>query len=137
MKSTLVPGVSKTTGIIVDEGRTISFMGEQCRVYATLHLVKDIEATCRNLLLEHLDPGEDSVGRRIELDHLAPTLMGMPVEITATVAEVKDRFVTFDVNVRDSIEPTARGKHVRFVVNVAATAERLKRKAAKVSVGGQ
>jgi fluoroacetyl-CoA thioesterase len=137
MKSSLAAGVSRSTRIIVDEARTISFMGEECRVYAMLHLVKDIEAVCRNLLLDHLDPGEDSVGKRIELDHLAPTLMGMPVEIAATVAEVKGREVAFDVNVRDSIEPTARGKHVWFVVDVAATAERLKRKAAKVKMGGQ
>ncbi len=61
-------------------------MGEKARVYATPMLVRDIEIACRNLLLDHLDPGEDSVGTRVELDHLAATLMGMKVELTATIS---------------------------------------------------
>ena len=56
-------------------------MGEKARVYATPMLVRDIEIACRDLLLEHLDAGEDSVGTRVELDHLAATLMGMKVEL--------------------------------------------------------
>ena len=64
-------------------------MGEDARVYATPMLVRDIEVTCRELLLEHLDPGEDSVGTRVEIDHLAATLLGMKVTINATLAELK------------------------------------------------
>ena len=41
-------------------------MGEKARVYATPMLVRDIEIACRELLLEHLDAGEDSVGTRVE-----------------------------------------------------------------------
>ena len=43
-------------------------MGEQARVYATPMLVRDIEIACRELLLQHLDAGEDSVGTRVELE---------------------------------------------------------------------
>jgi predicted thioesterase len=35
----------------VDRERTIDFMGEKARVYATPMLVRDIEVACRNLLL--------------------------------------------------------------------------------------
>lgn len=131
MKDTLAAGVSKTARIIVDKSRTIDFMGEDCRVYATPELVRDIEMTCRALLLEHLDAGEDSVGTRVEVDHLAPTLLNMWVDLTVTVANVEGRAVSFEISGRDPVDQIARGKHNRFVVDVAKTAERLKGKAAK------
>src|SRR6476659_1092956 len=116
MKSSLTVGLSATTRIAIDRARTIDFMGEKARVYATPMLVRDIEVACRELLLAHLDPGEDSVGTRIELDHLAATLMGMPVTITVTIVEVKGRAVTLEVAGRDSVDAICRGKHQRFVV---------------------
>ncbi len=118
----------------VDRERTIDFMGEKARVYATPMLVRDIEIACRELLLKHLDPGEDSVGTRVEFDHMAATLMGMKVELTLTIAEVKGRAVTFDVTGRDSLEPICRGHHQRFVVDVGKTEERLAAKAQKAGL---
>src|SRR6201991_1696914 len=79
MKDSLRPGVTAVKRITVDRDRTISFMGEEARVYATPRLVSDMEFTCRNLLVEHCDPGEDSVGAEITLRHLAPTLAGSTV----------------------------------------------------------
>ena len=119
----------------MDKDRTIDFMGEDCRVYATPELVRDIEMTCRDLLSEHLDPGEDSVGTRIELDHTAPTMIGMWTEVTVNVTAIDGRAVTFDVTVADEVEQTAKGKHNRFIVDIAKTADRLKAKAAKAKEG--
>jgi fluoroacetyl-CoA thioesterase len=131
MKPSLRPGLSKVNCIVVDSNRTIAFMGEERRVYATPSLVRDIEHTCRDLLMEHADPGEDSVGMEISVRHAAPTLMGMQVEITATVAAVENRKVTFAISAKDEIEPISTGTHTRFVVDVGKTHERLKAKAAK------
>ena len=64
MKASLAAGVTSTVELTVDRERTIDFMGEKARVYATPMLVRDIEVACRELLLAHLDPGEDSVGTR-------------------------------------------------------------------------
>jgi len=129
MKTTLQAGVSGSVTVDVDRDRTIDFMGEQARVYATPMLVRDIEIACRNLLLQHLDAGEDSVGTRVELDHLAATLMGMKVELTVSIAEVQGRAVTFAVTGRDSIEAICRGRHNRFIVDVKKTESRLAAKA--------
>ncbi|NCF10942.1 MAG: LysR family transcriptional regulator [Gammaproteobacteria bacterium] len=134
MKESLTAGLETTARIDIDAARTIDFMGDDGRVYATPELVRDIEMTCRDLLLEHLDPGEDSVGTRVEIDHVGATLMGMWVEISVTVSAVNGRAVSFDVTARDAIEEVARGKHNRFVVDVAKTAERLKGKAAKAGL---
>jgi predicted thioesterase len=133
MKPTLQPGLTAEASFEVDRERTIDFMGEAARVYATPMLVRDIEITCRNLLLQHLDAGEDSVGTRVEIDHIGATLLGMTVTLTVRVAEVKGRGVVFEIEGRDAIEPIVRGKHSRFVVDVAKTAQRLAAKAAKAA----
>jgi len=131
MKDSLQPGVSKVRRIVVDGNRTISFMGEQGRVYATPELCRDIEYTCREALLDHLQAGEDSVGLEIMVRHTAPTLPGMAVEITATVAAVEGRKVSFTVAAKDELEPIGEGKHIRFIVDKEKTYERLRAKAAK------
>jgi predicted thioesterase len=136
VKASLAPGLVARAAFDVDAARTIDFMGEDARVYATPMLVRDIEVACRNLLLEHLDPGEDSVGTRVEIDHVGATLLGMPVELTVRIAAVEGRAVTFEVEGRDSVEPIVRGRHGRFVVDVAKTAQRLAAKAQKAGAAG-
>ena len=131
MKPSLRTGTQRVTRLVVERDRTISFMGEEGRVYATPSLIHDVEHTCRDLILEHADPGEDSVGMEVALRHLAPTLLGMEVEIAVTVSAVDGRKVAFDVLVKDELEPISTGTHTRFVVAVAKTFERLKAKAAK------
>ena len=54
MKSTLQAGVAAQSTISVDRTRTIDFMGEKARVYATPMLVRDIEMACRELLRDPL-----------------------------------------------------------------------------------
>jgi fluoroacetyl-CoA thioesterase len=131
MKPSLQPGVSRVNRIIVDRDRTIGFMGEEARVYATPRLIGDIEYTCRDLILEHADPGEDSVGTEVAVKHLAPSLLGMTVEITVRVTAVEGRKITFEVAAKDELDDVSRGTHTRFVVEVAKTIARLKAKAAK------
>jgi|SRR5215831_1707984 predicted thioesterase len=136
MKGSLRPGLQRVSSIEVDRDRTIGFMGEEGRVYSTPRLVLDIEMTCRQLLLEHLDAGEDSVGTEIAIKHLAPTLPGMSVEITATVTAVDGRKITFEVSAKDALDPISTGTHGRFVVDVNKTIERLKAKDARRSGSG-
>ncbi|MBI5275853.1 MAG: LysR family transcriptional regulator [Burkholderiales bacterium] len=134
MKPTLQPGVTTTARFEVTRDRTIDFMGEKARVYATPMLVRDVEVACRELLLQHLDAGEDSVGTRVEIDHTAASLQGMPVELVVTIQEVKGRAVVFAVEGRDSVEPICRATHHRFVVDVKKTEERLLAKAQKAGL---
>ena len=133
MKDSLRAGVSTINRIQVDRDRTIGFMGEEGRVYGTPYLVRDIEMTCRQLILDHGDAGEDSVGTDVSIKHLAPTLLGMSAEITATVKTVEGRKITFEVSAKDDLDQICTGTHGRFVVDVAKTVERLKAKAAKAA----
>jgi len=130
MKSTEAAALSASREFTVDRERTIDFMGEDARVYATPMLVRDIEVTCRDLLAAHVEPGEDSVGTRIEIDHLAPTLLGMKVRIAAKAVEIKGRAVVFEIEATDGKDTICRGRHSRFVVDVEQTKKRLKQKQA-------
>ena len=109
-------------------------MGKEGAVYATPRMVSDVEYTCRDMLLEHLDAGEDSVGAHVSIDHLAPTPIGLAVTIEVRVAEVDRRKVVFEFSVKDPLEEVGRGRHVRFVVETAKTRERLAAKRAKAGL---
>ena len=130
MKTTNASTLNATREFTIDRERTVDFMGEDARVYATPMLVRDIEVTCRDLLAAHVEPGEDSVGTRIEIDHLAPTLLGMKVRIAAKAVEIKGRAVVFEIEASDGKDTICRGRHSRFVVDVEQTKKRLKQKQA-------
>lgn len=134
MKASLKAGLATAKQMVVDESRCIGFMGKEGMVYATPRMVSDVEYTCRDFLLEHLDPGEDSVGAHVSIDHLAATPLGLPVSIDVRIAEVDRRKVTFEFSVRDPVEECGRGRHVRFVVDTAKTRERLAAKRAKAGL---
>lgn len=134
MKSTLQVGLASTKRVMIDEEHCIGFMGKEGMVYATPRMVLDVEFTCRNLLLEHLDEGEDSVGAHVSIDHLAATPLGLEVTIDVKIVDLDRRRVTFEFSVRDPIEECGRGKHVRFVADKAKSFERIKAKRAKAGL---
>jgi predicted thioesterase len=67
----------------------------------------------------------------VAVKHLAPTLMGMTVEVTVRVTAVEGRKVLFEATVKDDLDDVGAGTHTRFVVDKAKTFERLKAKAAR------
>ncbi len=133
MKPTLAVGLKALKTVEIDESRCIGFMGKEAAVYATPHMVSDVEYACRNMLLAHLDEGEDSVGAHVSIDHLAPTPLGLQVSIEMQISAVDRRKVVFSFSVKD-IEEVGRGTHVRFVVETAKTRERLAAKRAKAGL---
>ena len=133
MKSGLKAGAESTSRVTVDKPRTVDFLGENLRVYATPELVRDFEVTCRQFLLEFCDPGEDSVGTGISVSHAGATLLGMNVDITITVKAVDGRKVTFELLARDGGEEISRGEHGRFVVDVEKLRARVAAKAKQTS----
>gem|GEM_PF-144066 len=131
MRPTLIAGLSASHRIEIDPARTIDFLGETLRVYATPELVRDFETVCRELILAHTDPGEDSVGTGIAISHGGATLCGMHVDITVTVSKIEGRLVTFELRANDAIEEISRGSHSRFVVEIEKLRKKVAEKAAK------
>jgi fluoroacetyl-CoA thioesterase len=133
MKTGLTSGVGASSTITVDRARTIDFLGEQLRVYATPELVRDFEIACRTLLGRFCEANEDSVGTAVNLTHSGATLLGMSVQMDVKVMRVDGRTVTYAISARDGVEEIAAGEHSRVIVDVnrlrakvAAKAEKLR-----------
>ncbi|HJW57797.1 MAG TPA: thioesterase family protein [Burkholderiaceae bacterium] len=131
MKDTLKAGLTATRQITIDKPRTVDFLGEELRVYATPELVRDFEIACREFLLDYCDAGEDSVGTGINISHGGATLLGMPVDIAITVTSVEGRKVNFSLVARDGSEEISRGEHSRFVIQVEKLRAKVASKAAQ------
>ena len=132
MKENLNIGISTTVSIEVDEDRTIAFMGDNGRVYATPSMVLDIEASAREWLLDFLNEGEDTVGTHVSVDHKGATVHGDTVKIKITVEEINGRSITMSAKVSDSLEEVGVGTHIRFIVDKEKTFARLEEKRAKI-----
>ncbi len=129
--------MTRTERLVVDTDRTIGFMGEALRVYGTPWMVRDIEITCKDFLGEYLTAEENSVGARVEIDHLGPTLKDMWVDVIVKVTGIDGRRVNFEAEVRDALDVVGRAKHVRFIVDLAKQRQRLEAKAAKLAQLGK
>ena len=88
MKDSLQAGLEGVRKFEIDRERTISFMGDELRVYGTPYMVRDIEETSRILVQQHLDEGEETVGAHVSVDHLGASLIGMTATVTAKITGV-------------------------------------------------
>ena len=132
MKDTLLAGLHVAKKIKINRERTVGFMGVKGRVYGTPSMLEDIEFTCHELIQSHLDNGENSVGTHISVDHMGATLEGDIVEVKIAVTDIDGRTVSFEAEVKDTIEVVGRGKHNRFIVDINKTFERLNAKHEKL-----
>ena len=111
-------------------------MGEDLRVYATPFMVQDTERNCRDFMLQYLEEGEDSVGARVEIDHLGPTLIGQIITIQGKVIEIEGPRVLFEVEIHDELDNVGRVKHTRFIVEKARQGYRLEKKRTRLAEAG-
>src|SRR5512147_2162635 len=85
-------------------------------VLASARMIGFIEATCTELLAEHLGPGETSVGTSFHFSHEAATPIGMTVRVRVRLAEIDRRRYVFEVEGHDAADRITVGRHERFVV---------------------
>ena len=133
MKDTLKAGLEGTKRHDIDRERTIDFMGEALRVYSTPSMLRDIEHTCRDVILAHLNEGEDTVGVRVELEHLGATLLDSWVDISVRVTGVEGPRVDLEVEVCDELGRDRRPREARALRRrgrAAAQASRTPRRTA-------
>jgi fluoroacetyl-CoA thioesterase len=102
-------------------------------IFSTPNLVKLLEEAAIEALAPYLSAGQGSVGSRVDVAHVAPTVKGQRVRATATVTEVDRRRVAFDIQVVDDQETIGRASHERFVVDIPKFESRLAEKAKVLS----
>ncbi|MFI7633519.1 thioesterase family protein [Nonomuraea sp. NPDC049400] len=124
MSDQLAPGVSAGLTWVVAE-RHCTRRGDH-DIFSTPNLVHLIEDAAIEALTPYLADGEGSVGSKVEIAHVAPTLKGGKVTATATVTEVDRRRVTFAVVAEDANGKVGEGTHERFIINLDKFAAKLK-----------
>ena len=98
----------------------VAHLGPGASFYSTPAMVGHIEATALESLLPFLDPGEQSVGVRVNVAHTAPTPIGMKVTVRTTVQEVVGRRCVFGVEVHnESGVKIGEGAHERRIIDIS------------------
>jgi predicted thioesterase len=112
------PGLRASVQIAVGDGDTAAVVGSgDVAVLATPRLVALAEAATVAAVSGALDAGSTSVGTRVELDHLAPSVVGSRVTVEAVLESVEERTLTFSVTAHDGGREVARGTVRRAVVD--------------------
>ena len=139
MKATLKPGLRHRVTYTVAELTTVPqtypdvpVIAAMPKVFATGFMIILMERACTELLAEHLDAGEGSVGVHVDVSHLAATPVGMTVTAEAECVQIVDRRVSFKVKAHDGMDLIGEGRHERFVVNWDSFNARVAAKAAKL-----
>ncbi len=115
---TLEPGLTESVELEVSGADTATALGSgDVEVLGTPRVVALAEAATVATVAGQLNPGQTSVGTRIELDHLAPTPVGAIVTATATLDRVEGRRLNFAVEVTQGDRTVARGIVERVIVD--------------------
>ena len=87
-------------------------------VFATPYMVALMENAAVNAVQEDLEPGQGTVGTRLDVTHDAATPIGMKVWAEAEVTAVEGKRITLAVRAFDEAGPIGGGVHERFVITV-------------------
>lgn len=129
MKEGFGPGIEAEITTTVADDHVIRFMGDDViPVLSTPSLLWELEAAARKAVEPYLESGENSVGTKVSIDHLAATPIGMRVTSRARVTAVDRRRIEFAVEAFDEREKIAQGTHERFIVDVSRFAGRVEAK---------
>jgi predicted thioesterase len=101
-------------------------------IFSTPSMVQLAEKAAIEALLPVLDEGQISVGTRVDIRHLAPTLEGMKVRAVANLIEKEDARLNFKVEIFDDLVKVGEANHERFVLDLDRYVRRLEKKRAEV-----
>ncbi|MBR3829071.1 MAG: thioesterase family protein [Bacteroidales bacterium] len=87
------------------------------KVFATPMMIALIERTCNESVTPLLDPGQGTVGTRIDVSHCAATPVGMRVWCDSELIEVDRRRLVFSVRAYDQCGLIGEGTHERFIID--------------------
>ena len=107
-----------TSKVTVDNHNTAVAMGSgEMDVFATPALVALMENAAMEAVKSGIPEEYTTVGSMIQTTHIKPSALGETVTATATLTEVEDRKLTFDVVASDTKGIVGRGTHVRYIVD--------------------
>lgn len=142
MKSTLKAGARAEFAYRVPANKTVPHLYPEAhdfqqmpKVFATGFMVGLMEWTCMKAIAAHLDAGEGSLGVHIDVSHVAATVPGQTVTVTAECTKVEGRRVSFTVRAHDGLDVIGEGRHERMIVVWDKFVARVNDKAKRARVG--
>ena len=121
-------GAAATVDVVVTDEMTVRVdeLGPVHPVYATYTMAKHFEEAGRKLMLGHLEPGEDGIGRSVAVEHLGPSWVGDTVRVTARCVEMRGNRLTCECVATDAGgRELGRGSTVQVVLPEAALEARI------------
>jgi fluoroacetyl-CoA thioesterase len=135
---TLRVGLRHSETITIPPGLTVPEMADRFSgfaemppVLATAYLVAFVEWTCLQALAPYLQPGQRTVGTKVDLSHDAATPVGMSATAEIELVEFDGRRMRFKVACRDARDAIGSGFHERFLIDEAKFLKKLAEKAGR------
>lgn len=127
------PGISREEIFTVDEEHTAYHIGSgDERVLGTPWMISFMERVSNRLVLEYLPAGYMSVGVRVDVKHLAPTPIGMNVQIRVEILDVTKNRILMNLEAWDQVEKIGEGSHERVVVDKKRFLQRVLKKSSQL-----
>lgn len=111
--------VGEARRVVTDDLTAIKLGSGDVPVFGTPALLALIEEAAVAAVHGALPDGSTSVGAHVELDHLAPSRVGVEVRALATLVAVDGRALTFECEAYEGDKPIGRATHKRMVVERA------------------
>ena len=103
----------------VAENNTAKNMGSgDLDVLATPSLVAFMENAAKNYLNTFLTDDLGSVGSNININHLAPTLVGKEITVQGQITEIiKEKIIIFSLEAFEADKKIGNATHTRVIIN--------------------
>jgi len=116
-------GVAQT--IVNEENSAERFAKPMVPAFATPMLVSLMDLAAINSVKDHLPEGYISVATKISITHLAATPLGMTVTAEATLIDIFQNRLTFEVIAFDEMEKIGEGTVERYIIDLEKFAKKM------------
>jgi fluoroacetyl-CoA thioesterase len=114
----LVPGLRAAFDhTVADQDTAVALGSGDVPVLATPRVLALAERATVAAVAGAIGPGATTVGVRVELEHLAASVVGAAVRVSAELERVDGRVLKFAVELRDGARLAARGRVTRVLVD--------------------
>ena len=116
MLETGMTGTAET--MVTNENTAHALCSGALEVFATPAMIALMEECCFKMVQPELEEGMGTVGTGLNIEHLAPTPVGMKVKCQGRLTAVEGRKLVFEVEVSDETGTViGKGSHQRFIIN--------------------
>ncbi len=102
---------------IIREEHVAKGIGLDVEVLSTPYVISFMEVAAYEAVKRYLPETHTTVGARICVDHVKPSLKGDTIRIVAKLVSVKGKKLEFKVKAYDSNGLIAKGEHIRYIVD--------------------